>query len=186
MDDAEAARLEVKKMLQTTNIIKWYQVKMTYEEKFRLGHLTYAEYCAWINELNEKASCEPKTGGKTFWANDSKERENISDNDYNDFLMQNNVSIQTKNNFDDLFSQYSSDASTPQNASSAASAAEITDSETKKEAAPSSNNAVTDSSSTDSLTATLNATLKSMNKAIGGDSILTEDEIQALFAAANG
>ena len=32
-------------------VVKWYNVKMSYEDKFRFGHITYEEYCAWMYEL---------------------------------------------------------------------------------------------------------------------------------------
>ncbi|MBO4617798.1 MAG: hypothetical protein J5717_10610 [Lachnospiraceae bacterium] len=161
-------------------IIKWYQTNMTYEEKYRFGHITYEEYCAWMYELmnaqqNGDAQGEGAGGAApsadergTFWHNDQAERTNISSNDYNDFLSQNNVDISNRStvDFDKLASEVGSQASAPAPAPTPAEAAPP----------PAASEEVD-----------VNEVLANVNKDIhGGDQMLTQEEIEALFAAANG
>lgn len=86
----------------TGTIIKWYQVKESYEDKYRFGHMTIQEYNEWMEELKNKAEEEeakkdgPGTGataGKTFWQDDNGKRLNMSSSDYTDFLSQNNINV---------------------------------------------------------------------------------------------
>ena len=156
-------------------VVKWYNVKMSYEDKYRFGHITYEEYCAWMYELmnapqeTQESSDDAKedgsvyaasSSGETFWNKDRQERTNLSANDYNDFLSSNSVDVSNRNtvDFDKLASEVNS----------AAPAAE----------APPP--AASENVDVDEVLANVN---KDMH---GGDAILSQEEIAALFAAANG
>lgn len=174
------AKAEIPPNVPRNPIIKWYQTSMTYEEKYRFGHITYEEYCAWMYELmneaqqnqnREQGPAQGQTQAQdrgeniTFWHDDSAERTNISSNDYNDFLSQNNVDISNRStvDFDKLASEVGAQNSAPAPAAEAApppAASEEVD---------------------------VNDVLASVNKDMhGGDAILSQEEIEALFAAANG
>ena len=156
-------------------IIKWYQTNMTYEEKYRFGHITYEEYCAWMYELMNQAqngsqgdSTPTADERGTFWHNDRAERTNLSSNDYNDFLSQNNVDISNRStvDFDKLASEVGAQGAAPAPAPAPAPA----------EAAP---------PPAASEEVDVNEVLANVNKDIhGGDQMLTQEEIEALFAAA--
>ena len=157
-------------------IIKWYQTNMTYEEKYRFGHITYEEYCAWMYELMNQAQSGGGAGDSTptadergtFWHNDQAERTNLSSNDYNDFLSQNNVDISNRStvDFDKLASEVGAQGAAPAPAPAPAPA----------EAAP---------PPAASEEVDVNEVLANVNKDIhGGDQMLTQEEIEALFAAA--
>ena len=157
-------------------VVKWYNVKMSYEDKFRFGHITYEEYCAWMYELmnsqqqgdeDAQAGQESSDGsaytasssGNTFWQSDQQERTNLSSNDYNDFLSSNSVDVSNRNtvDFDKLANEVNN--STP-----AAEAAPPPPADTN-----------------------LDEVLANVNKDMhGGDAILSQEEIEALFAQANG
>ena len=142
---------------------------MTYEEKYRFGHITYEEYCAWMYELMNQAQGDG--GGQadstpsadergTFWHNDQEARTNISSNDYNDFLSQNNVDISNRStvDFDKLASEVGAQAPAPAEAAPPPAASQEVD---------------------------VNDVLASVNKDMhGGDAILSQEEIEALFAQA--
>ncbi|MBO4680022.1 MAG: hypothetical protein J5626_10150, partial [Lachnospiraceae bacterium] len=108
-------------------VVKWYNVKMSYEEKYRFGHISYEEYCAWMYELmnapqqsmeatgSESADGNAYTAsstGNTFWQEDQEKRNNLSANDYNDFLSSYSVDISNRNtvDFDKLASEVNSGA----------------------------------------------------------------------------
>ncbi|MCR5722047.1 MAG: hypothetical protein K6G72_06870 [Lachnospiraceae bacterium] len=163
-------------------VVKWYNVKMSYEDKYRFGHITYEEYCAWMYELmnsQSEVSSSPKasdappqaynssSAGETFWHEDHQERTNISQNDYSDFLASNSVDVSNRNtvDFDKLASEVNSGAN------SAAASAPVA--ETPPPAA--------------SEDVDVNEVLANVNKDMhGGDAVLSPEEIAALFAAANG
>ena len=160
-------------------IIKWYNVKMSYEDKYRFGHITYEEYCAWMYELMNTPQVAPEgsdvesaegnaytasASGNTFWQEDAEKRNNLSSNEYKDFLSSNSVDISNRNTVD--FEKLASEV----NAEAAASAPAA-------EAAPPPPPAETN----------LDEVLANVNKDMhGGDAILSQEEIEALFAQANG
>ena len=162
-------------------VIKKWQVKMSYEEKYRFGVLTYPEYLEWMQELSaENAAAEEKeqeqeTKSKpksnTFWANDEGKRENLSNSDYEKFLAENaiNVSNNTTLDIDRIINDvsYEEETSEPLTAS---------DEFANKPAAA--------AESEEDVEANIQAVLTQLNKDIHGDSVLTEDEIRALFEAA--
>lgn len=135
------------------NIIKWYRVKMTLDEKARFNLLTYEEYLEWIKELEERS----KEQDKTFWASDTEERSNVSEDEYEAFLSANNVDVSnsTSVDFDALKQQI-----------------EGGDTEEKKPQP--------EEPSMDEILSSVNAANH------GGDKILSPEEIAALFAAAEG
>lgn len=162
-------------------VVKWYNVKMSYEDKYRFGHITYEEYCAWMYELmnapqdTQESPSDTQTGGsvyaassagETFWNEDRQERTNLSANDYNDFLASNSVDVSNRNtvDFDKLASEVNSGAASPSPPPVA-------------EAPPL---AASEDVNVDEVLANVN---KDMH---GGDAILSPEEIAALFAAANG
>lgn len=138
-------------------VIKRWQVKMSYEEKYRFGMLTVPEYYAWMEELaNAQNEASKVTDDERFWESDTKERKNISSNDYDEFLKENSVDVSNSNtlDFDKLASQVNSEAS--------------------NEATPIANDEPD-----------MDAILKQVNSDIhGGNTVLSEEEIAALFAAA--
>jgi len=140
-------------------LIKWYNTSMTYEEKYKLGLLTYPEYLEWQKELAEEAAKKEAAETEatsmhsdTFWQNDTTDRSNISSDEYNDFLNNNNIDVSNKTavDFDALCGEFSDS----QNESPIV---HLTEEEI----------------------------LENVNKDIHGSSILSEEEIAALFAAAN-
>lgn len=141
-------------------VLKWYQVKMSYEEKARFNLLTYAELLEWQKEMMEEQSgqsgSEDKSAvqGKTFWAQDEAERLNVSSNDYESFLAENNIDVSNRNSvsFDELQRQLTQ---------------KISDKPAQEE------------ESEDDILARINAA-----NGQGTDRCLTEEEIAALFAAA--
>ena len=159
-------------------VVKWYNVKMSYEDKYRFGHITYEEYCAWMYELMNPPQETPEesgdaqsdgsvyaasSAGETFWNGDQQERTNLSANDYNNFLSSNAVDVSNRNtvDFDKLASEVNSAPAPAEAASSPAPAA--------------------------SEDVDVNEVLANVNKDMhGGDAILSPEEIAALFAAANG
>ncbi len=158
-------------------VVKWYNVKMSYEDKYRFGHITYEEYCAWMYELmnapqeTQESSAETQSdgsvyaassAGETFWNEDQQERTNISANDYNDFLSSNAIDVSNRNtvDFDKLASEVNSAAPAPAAEAPPPAASEDVD---------------------------VNEVLANVNKDMhGGDAVLSPEEIAALFAAANG
>lgn len=148
-------------------IIKWYQTKLTYEDKYRFGHLSVYEYYVWMNELmakeNEDAESESDSvyesnGSSTFWKDDTQERTNVSNDEYASFLSENNIDVSntTKVDIDSILAEAEDDVFN-----------------TMEE---NSNHEVTE--------AEINDVLDQVNRDIHGDAILTEEEIAALFAAA--
>lgn len=128
-------------------VIKWYETKLSYEEKYRFGKLTPQEYMEWMKELEDKAKHE----AETFWENDEKERVNISNQSYEEFLSSNNVDISNNTTLDmeKLLSE----------------------------------NAPQDSAPVKDYEPNLDEILSNVNKAVhGGADLLTQEEIEALFA----
>ena len=85
-----------------TAIIKRFQIDYSYEQKYKLGILSIEEYVAWQIQLNQKTR-EEQEGSKqnhTFWENDEVERLNISDEDYDQFLAQNQIDVSNNNDVD--------------------------------------------------------------------------------------
>ena len=168
------ARAEIPPNAPRNPVIKWYQTNMTYEEKYRFGHITYEEYCAWMYELMNQAQAEAQAEaaqesntqnasgeGGTFWHNDQAERTNISSTDYNDFLSQNDVDISNRSTID--FDKLASEVG---NASEAAAPAPAPPPVASQEV-------------------DVNDVLANVNKDMhGGDAILSQEEIEALFAQA--
>lgn len=109
-EDTPAFMLELRKNCPKNPIIKLYQQKLSYEEKYKLGILTYPEYVQWQQELMEEQEKEKEKSeeGSTFWSADGGNRDNISDDDYNDFLAQNNIDVtnSTYVDFDSLKDQF--------------------------------------------------------------------------------
>ncbi|MBP5599787.1 MAG: hypothetical protein J6X48_05875 [Lachnospiraceae bacterium] len=158
----------------TGPIIKKWQVKMSFADKYRFGVLTYPEYLEWMQELAEEAAQEEKPKKKaesnTFWANDDGERENLSNADYEKFLAENaiNVSNNTTLDIDRIIN-------------------DVSYAEEPKEALTASDefaNKPPAQESEEDVEANIQAVLTQLNKDIHGDSVLTEDEIRALFEAA--
>lgn len=159
----------------TGPIIKKWQVKMSYADKYRFGVLTYPEYLEWMQELADEAAVEEekpkkKAESNTFWANDDGERENLSNADYEKFLAENaiNVSNNTTLDIDRIIN-------------------DVSYSEEPKEALTASDefaNKPVAQESEEDVEANIQAVLTQLNKDIHGDSVLTEDEIRALFEAA--
>ena len=160
--------------MPTGPVIKKWQVKMSYADKYRFGVLTYPEYLEWMQELAEEAAQEEKPKKKaesnTFWANDDGERENLSNADYEKFLAENaiNVSNNTTLDIDRIINDVSY-AEEPKEALTAS------DEFANKPAAQESE---------EDVEANIQAVLTQLNKDIHGDSVLSEDEIRALFEAA--
>lgn len=157
-----------------TPIVKWYNTTWTYEQKYKCGLLTYEEYLMWMEELkNEEEEKKGPKHGTTFWQNDEGERENLSSSDYNDFLAQNGISVANSSTVD-----VASLLAETENAASGASS----DAALVSAAPPQSNS---DHNALISEEVNVDDILKSVNASIKGDDFLTQEEIEALFAAAN-
>ena len=101
--------MEIKKNLPKNPVIKLYQQKLTYEDKFRLGIITYPEYIQWQTELAQaKADKDKKEEGSTFWSAEGGNRDNIPSDDYEDFLAQNGIDVSNRTyvDFDSLKNQF--------------------------------------------------------------------------------
>ena len=85
-----------------TTIIKRYQIDYSYEQKYKLGIITAAEFMVWQSELAQKASEDEKTPHKnhTFWEDDEGVRENVSNAEYDNFLAQNQIDVSNTTSFD--------------------------------------------------------------------------------------
>ncbi len=107
-EDTPPFLLEIRKNCPKNPIIKLYQQKLSYEEKYKLGIITYPEYVQWQQELAEQEK-EKQSEGSTFWSADGGNRDNISNDDYNDFLSQNNIDVHNRAyvDFDSLKDQFS-------------------------------------------------------------------------------
>ncbi len=150
-----------------SGLIKWYRVEMSYEDKYRFGLLTYQEYLEWMKLLNAESgdtdtATETATGERmsdTFWRDDTAERKNVSSSEYESFLSTNNVDVSNRNVVD--FDMLSQNASEPVG----------------------SMNPV--ESSVDTTEDDIARVLSNVNKDMhGGEALLSQDEINALFAAA--
>ena len=110
-EDTPVFMLEIKKNVPKNALIKLYQQKLTYEDKYKLGILTYPEYIQWQQELAEQEKEKKKesaSDGATFWSADGGNRDNISNDDYKDFLAQNNIDVHNSSyvDFDSLKNQF--------------------------------------------------------------------------------
>lgn len=99
--DAEAFELAiVPKKMPYTNIIKRFQIDYSLEQKYKLGIMTYEEYGEWLvierNKAFEEARRkeeEKSSNAATFWGNDKTVRKNVSDDDFDKFLRENNLDV---------------------------------------------------------------------------------------------
>ena len=168
---APGRKSDLKVVKEPTHIVKWYETEMSIEDKARFNLLTYPEYVQWVNEQLEKQRAEmgaegacgatgSADGRSTFWENDTEERTNVDSSEYEAFLDKNNIDVSNRTavDFDALYAEVNKD--------------------TPAEAAPAANE-----QSEEELLASV---LSNVDKDIHGDTILTEEEIAALFAAANG
>ena len=89
-----------------THLIKRYQIDYSYEQKFKLGIMTPAEYA-------HKAAQSSGKKDHTFWEDDEGVRENVSDRDYETFLAMNNLDVSNENAVDvaALLAQHGSEES---------------------------------------------------------------------------
>ncbi len=146
-----------------SGLIKWYRVDMSYEDKYRFGLLTYQEYQEWMKLLNAESGNveteDKENESDTFWRNDTEERRNVSSSEYESFLSANNVDVSNRNAVDfDMLSQGSVEPVCE--AASVEPVADTTEDDIAR-------------------------VLYNVNKDIhGGEAVLSQDEINALFAAA--
>lgn len=99
-------------------LIKWFQTTMEPEVKYRLGLMTYEEYETWQAELaaEERRRLRAESGqADTFWSDDEEARENLSTNDYSDFLSQNGIDVSNKTalDFEALAAEYGAEEPSP-------------------------------------------------------------------------
>jgi len=154
----------------TGNILKWYNVKMSYEEKYRFGLLTYEEFCAWQYELMEMAQTgqtdvSAAESDEHFWDGDTNTRVNLSADDYSTFLETNDIDVSnnTTLDMDELLKNV------PQ------ALVEATP-------APETDEIAMSSSVSDDVD--LDAVLRNVTRDIHGETFLSQAEIDAMFAAA--
>lgn len=176
LDEEAYSKTEIPYHLPNVPVLKKYLFNLSYEEKYRFGILTVYEYYEWMKELAEEAQkeageAEKSPEGHTFWASDEGERKNLDADAYQDFLVNNSVSVSnsTAFDFDALAKEFSGSDSTPPAEDSAPSTEE----------ASSPTPAVSDEVNMDEILANVNKDIH------GGDAILTQEEIEALFAAAS-
>lgn len=140
-------------------LIKWYTTNISNEDKLRLGLMTYPEYVAWQQELMKEAA--GAAGSNTFWKDDTEVRENMSTDDYESFLSQNSIDVSNRTavDFDALAASLQSGGGVTEAASADAAPADVAD---------------------------MDAILASVNRDIhGGATLLSQEEIDALFNANN-
>lgn len=151
-------------------IIKAHQTALSYAEKYRLGILTYPEYLMWQAQIslgladtttqnndspvNESTASTTSDSSGRFWENDSGIRQNVSEDAYADFLRENSIDV-SNNTTLDIQGLLDSNAAT------------------ESEPEPPAD-----------FEPDINEVLKNVNKDIKGDTVLSEEEIAALFAAA--
>ena len=151
-------------------IIKAHQTAISYAEKYRLGILTYPEYLMWqaqimlgLADTNAQGNTEAATDSTAsassdsagrFWENDSGIRQNVSEDDYEAFLRNNSIDVSNNTTLD---------------------IQGLLDSQAAAES---------ESSAPNDYEPDINEVLKNVNKDIKGDTVLSEEEIAALFAAA--
>lgn len=149
-------------------IIKAHQTALSYAEKYRLGILTYPEYLMWqtqimlgladteVSKSDNEVSKELNSNDSVgrFWENDSEIRQNVSDSEYARFLQDNSIDVSNNTTLD---IQGILDTQ----------AAAGNDNDPPCEYEPD-----------------INEVLKNVNKDIKGETVLSEEEIAALFAAA--
>lgn len=160
--------------LPGTPVLKRYLFKLSYEDKYRFGVLTYPEYCEWMLELQKEAEekANASSEGHTFWANDDEERTNLTSSDYSEFLANNSVNIANSNSFDfdKLANEFAQSESSIDNVLSADPVDQVC-----ADSAPCAESSETN----------LDEILANVNKDMhGGNTILSQEEIEALFAAA--
>lgn len=177
LDEEAYSKLEIPYHLPNVPVLKKYLFKLSYEDKYRFGILTVYEYYEWMQELANEAERKAREAeeGHTFWAADEGERTNIDADEYANFLANNdvNVSNNTAFDFDALAQAFSGEQATPSAPSTEAAS-------TSEEASENDNNSLLGND------VNLDEILANVNKDIhGGDAILTQEEIEALFAAAN-
>ncbi len=84
-------------------VIKRFQIDYSYEQKYKMGILSMEEYVAWQIQLSQKAQeAQPKQEhiDHTFWERDEKERRNIPENEYEEFLLNNQVDVRNRTTLD--------------------------------------------------------------------------------------
>ncbi len=85
-------------------VVKWYDVKMSFEEKARFNLLTYQDIIAWQQEMmalsENNQSDVSEIEGRTFWTNDKEERLNVSNGEYEAFLSENHLDVSNRNQVD--------------------------------------------------------------------------------------
>lgn len=166
-------------------IVKWYNTTWTFEQKYKCGRMTYDEYLLWMEELKKEeeekngTSGSVQTGstaGTTFWQQDGGARENLSTDAYADFLAQNSIDVST-NATVDIASLLAEAEGTAEPAPEP-----VKDEAQNDGCPPQSSN---DNNSLIGNDVDVDEVLKSVNSSIHGDDYLTQEEIAALFAAAN-
>jgi len=167
LNDIAFGKVDVTEKKRENVVIKWWQVKMSLEEKARFGLLTYPEYLEWIEECNKKAMGEAESSDtSTFWGNDTEARTNVSNSEYEEFLANNSVDISNSSTID-----------------FAALAAQVEG----ESGAHSQNTNDVSEALTSSSEPSVDEILANVNRDMhGGDAILSQEEIEALFAAAAG
>lgn len=99
--DTKAFELAViPKKMPYTAIIKRFQIDYSLEQKYKLGIMTPEEYGQWLVIEHEKAleearkkESEKAGNSATFWGNDRTVRRNVSDDDFDKFLKDNNLDV---------------------------------------------------------------------------------------------
>ncbi len=146
-----------------SGLIKWYRVDMSYEDKFRFGLLSYQEYLEWMKSFNSESENNDNTfeedTADTFWRDDTGERKNFSSSEYESFLSNNKVDVSNRNTVDfDMLSQ---------NVSNTVGVTTV------------------DEPSVDTTEDDIARVLQNVNKDMHqGEALLSQEEINALFAAA--
>lgn len=126
MDDVEPAVIK-----RIPNIIKRQVIDYSFEQKYALGIMTEYEYMLWQEELAKKAEDERQAAEeiaiskeeadalsqiidtsvdmskKTFWEGEDGDRENVSNDVYEQFLAQNQIDVSNKTmaSFEELAAQ---------------------------------------------------------------------------------
>ena len=80
-------------------VIKRFQIDYSYEQKYKMGILTMEEYVAWQIQLSQRAQeaqSEQEHIDHTFWEHEEHERPNIPENEYEQFLLNNQVDVRNR------------------------------------------------------------------------------------------
>lgn len=121
---------DIQPIKKIDSVIKRSQINYSYEQKYQLGILTEVEYFQWQMELQQKAEEEKRNQDgavsneelaalndilngdvdmtkHTFWEGEDGDRENISNDAYEEFLKANaiDVSNKTSSSFEELQKQ---------------------------------------------------------------------------------